>query len=325
MTCAQTSVILSTDTCCDEISADDFNQQWYNTPVDMSINVPFINPNLDPAQKLDLQKLLSKYASVISNVPGLTNAITHEIKLSSTEYFRCASYPVPLHLQDQFNDEVNTLLELGVIEPSNSPYSSPVIMVQKPDLSYRMVIDFRRINSYIVFDAEPTCNAEDDLHLFTGSKYFSEIDLTRAYHQIPLSDASKMYTAFPTNRGLMQFTRLPFGIVTACAVYVRLMRIVLSGISNVSFYFDNIFIFSKTWSEHLETLCLVFERLRLNGLTAKPTKCSFGVEKLSYLGYNLDGTSITPQQSKIDSITLTKPPTTTKRAKIFSRYGLILS
>lgn len=177
-----------------------------------------------------------------------------------------------------------------------------------------MVIDFRRINSCIVIDAEPTQRM-----IYTCLKdqniFFFRKDLTRAYHQVSLGDASKMYTAIPATRGLMQFTGLPFGIVT-CVVYVRRMRIVLSGIPNVSFYFDSICIFSKTWSEHLETFFLVFERLSSNGLTAMPIKRSFGVEKLSYLGYNLDGNSITPQQSRIESIALTKPPIT-KELKSF--------
>ena len=132
------------------------------------------------------------------------------------------------------------MLKLGIIRPSNSQYCSPVVLVKKSDDNYRLTVDFRTLNSISVFDAEPACSMENDLHLFTGSVYFSELDLTKAYHQIPLSERTKKLTAFATSKGLMEFTSLPFGMVTACATYARLMRIVVAGLRNVTLYFDNV-------------------------------------------------------------------------------------
>ena len=100
-------------------------------------------------------------------------------------------------------------------------------MVKKADGGYRMAIDYRAVNSITVFHAEPSCTVEEELYKFSGSKYFSELDLTKAYYQVPLTESSMPVTAFPTHRGLMEFTRLPFRLVTACATYVRLMRLVI--------------------------------------------------------------------------------------------------
>ena len=117
---------------------------------------------------------------------------------------------------------------------------------------------------------------EEELHLFSRAIYYSELDITKAYHQISLSDRAHPYTALNTYKGLMEFTRLPFGMVTACATYIRLMRMVLAGVSNVSFYFDNILVYSKDWPSHIRHISNVLERLSIHGLTFNPGKCKIG-------------------------------------------------
>ena len=137
------------------------------------------------------------------------------------------------------------MLELKIIQPSRSQCSSPVVMVRKSDGSYRMTIDYRALNSVTKFHAEPPCLVEEDLHQFADAKYFSELYLYRVYYQIKLSKNARQYTAFPTRHGLMEFVRLPFGLVNACSASAQLMRIVLRGLKNVNFYFDNIYVYGK--------------------------------------------------------------------------------
>ena len=175
----------------------------------------------------------------------------HYIRIKVDEPFRRTGYPVPIHLQSEFNSEVDKLLKLEIIEPSMSPYSSSPVLIRKPDNTYRMALDFRSLNSITEFDAEPMPTAESELYKFRDCQFISEIDITKAYYQVPLHEDSRKYTAFPTDKGLMQFTRMPFRLVTACATYVRLMRKVLDDLPFVICYFDNIFVASKTWKEHL--------------------------------------------------------------------------
>ena len=274
-------------------------------------SMPDVCSELHTTQKAELQQLLQTYTDVLSDKPGCTNSIVHDIKLTISSPTRSKVYPVPVHLKEHFESEVEKLLELGIIHPSKSSYCSPVVLVAK-DTGYRLIVDYRHLNSITVFDAEPACSVEEDLHKFTGAEYFSELDLTKAYHQIPLSEAAQQLSAFPTHKGLMEYSRLPFGLVTACATYIRLMRIVLAGLSEVIFYFDNIFIASKTWSEHVQTLSRVLDRLREHGLTAQPSKCRFGYSSLNYLGFVVDKHSITPQVSKIECIVNAPPPLTKK-------------
>ena len=105
---------------------------------------------------------------------------------------------------------------------------------------------------------------------------------------------------------------MPFSLVTACATYVRLMRIVLDGLPNVSFYFDNIFVYSSEWSTHTSALKSVLDRLQNHGLALKPSKCRFGVESIDYMGFVLSPDLLQPQVDKVTAIVFMTPPSTKK-------------
>ena len=159
-------------------------------------------------------------------------------------------------------------------------------------------------------------NIEEDLHLFHDAKYISEIDISKAYHQIPLEQNSRNYTAFQTHRGLMQYVKMPFGLVTACATYIRLMRIVLKDIP-CSVYFDNIFIITSTWDKHLDICCRILERLKEHGLTANPSKCHFGYDSVTYLGFKINKNFLAPLENKLEGIVNFPLPTSKKLLRSF--------
>ena len=194
-------------------------------------------------------------------------------------------------------------------------------MVKKSCGSYRMTTDFRALNSITEFHAEPACSLEDDLHKFANCNYFSELDLSKAYYQICLTERSKPLTAFATHRGLMEYNRLPFGLVTACATYARLMRILLADLDGVTFYFDNILIYSSSFNDHLKSIEQVLQRLKLHNLTIKPSKCRFGFKSLEYLGFIIGEGNLKPLTCKIDAIINLDPPTKIKPLRSF--LGLV--
>ena len=278
---------------------------------------PAFFEELSSKQTLALEQLMLRFKDVLSEEPGLTSTVHHEIKLVTSSPSRAKVYPVSVNLKAYFEEEVENLLRLGVVQQSSSPYSSPVVLVKKPDSSYRLTIDYRHLNSLTIFDAEPPCFIEEELHKFTGSVYYSEIDLTKAYYQIPMSEESKSLTAFPTHLGLMEFTRMPFGLVTAPASYIRRMRVVLAGLSSVVFYFDNVYVYSETFESHLLSLELVFKRLKLHGLTARPSKCRFGFPTMKYLGYIVSNSHLAPQNDKIEALLNLAPPSSKKSLRSF--------
>ena len=283
----------------------------------LQVSKPTICKTLDDSQRNDMGRVIAQFSGVLSELPGHTKTVSHSIKLKTTAPVRSKVYPIPFHLRSVFDEEVDSLLKLGIIQRSSSEFCSPVVLVKKPDESYRITIDYRALNSVSRFDAEPAFNLEDDFHRFSGSKFFSEIDITKAYYQVELDADSRPLTAFPTNRGLMEYTRLPFGLLTACATYARLMRIVLADIENVTFYFDNILVFTKNWLDHIKTLNAVFLRLQSHGLTANPSKCKFGFPTIEYLGFVISERGLAPQKTKVTAMVEAKPPTTKKGLRSF--------
>ena len=273
--------------------------------------------SLAPSQVSQVTDILHKYKSVISNKPGCTEALMHEIKVKSETIIRPKQYPIPAHLQSHFEAEVDSLLEMGIIRPSNSPHSSPRLLVRKPDGSHRLAIDFRYLNAISEFDAEPAPSLETELHKFSSSKYFSQLDICKAYYQILMHPESIKYTAFPSHRGLMEFVRMAFGLVTACSTYMRLMRKLLDGMEHVSFYFDNILIFTDSWDEHLVVLEMVFQRLREFNLTVKPSKCSVGFNSVEYLGFEIGNSELKPRYDRLQGIRNIPLPDTKTQLRSF--------
>ena len=137
------------------------------------------------------------------------------------------------------------------------------------------------------------CQNVDELFgTISGSKYFSKIDLSKGFWQIELDERSRPYTAFVTSEGLYQFKVMPFGLLTSPASFNRMMRKLLSGMSNVVSFLDDILVHTTTLEEHVTTLRELFERLRNANLTARPSKCEIGCRSLQYLGHTMSNGEI---------------------------------
>lgn len=201
--------------------------------------------------KLEAVKALCEsYDDILTDVPGTTDLVKHKIELTSSDPIRLKPYPIPFNMENVIKEEVRKMLQLNVIEPSVSPYSSPVVIAKKRDGSNRFCIDFRRLNAVTVFDAEPMPSAERIFSKLTGKKYVSKLDLSKGYWQVPLDDESKFLTAFSTPSGLYQFRTMPFGLVNAPATFSRLMRKLLHGMEGVDNFIDDIIVYTDTWEAH---------------------------------------------------------------------------
>lgn len=156
------------------------------------------------------------------------------------------------------------MLHQGVIEPSTSPYASPVVIVPKPDGRSRFCVDYRKLNAITHKDAYPLPRIDDTLDALQGCTHFSTLDLQSGYWQVPMAPDSKKYTAFATSRGLYQFRRMPFGLSNAPATFQRLMNSVLQGLllKHCLIYLDDVIVFGRNREEHNENLRLVMDRLR---------------------------------------------------------------
>lgn len=196
---------------------------------------------LSNTQVCELRGLLNEFSDVFSDIPNRTDVVQHSVKLKSDDPVHKKPYPVPYALRERMQKEIDNMTEVGIIEPSTSPYAPPVVLVRKDDSSIRFCCDYRALNSITVFDPRPMPRMDDFLNEVSRAKFISKIYLTKGYWQIPLDEDAKQKSAFVTPMGHYQFTVMPFGMVNAPATFVRLMHKVFDGLhSFVQCFIDDI-------------------------------------------------------------------------------------
>ncbi|GFW43216.1 hypothetical protein TNCV_1349801 [Trichonephila clavipes] len=199
--------------------------------------------------------------------------------------------------------EVNKMLELKIIEPGESDFTSPLILVEAQGKEARPCIDYRRLNKVTRTQFFPLPNIEELLEKVSAAKYISILDLTRGYWQIPLSPRAQRYASFVTTFGTFKPLRLPFGLKNAPYYFSRLMANLLRNCEDFAVpYLDDIAIFSLAWDDHLKHLKDVFDRLRSAKLHIKPSKCQFAQAYVKYLGHLVGQGLRTPGELKVQVI-----------------------
>ena len=258
---------------------------------------------------------------------GSTSVVTHSIDTGDNPPIRQAVRRTPFVLRQKVDDLVQGMLDQGVIQPSQSPWASPIVLVKKKDGSTRFCVDYRRLNSITKMDVFPLPRIDDTLDLLAGSMYFTTLDLASGYWQVKMSEESREKTAFTTYSGLYEFDVMPFGLCNAPATFQRLMESVLAGLTRkfCVVYIDDILVFSRTFEEHLIHLRQVMERLDRAGLRLKPKKCNFVRERVEYLGHVISKHGIEVDPAKIEAVRGFPQPTNLKALRSFlglaSYYG----
>ena len=254
---------------------------------------------------------------IFSELPGTTDLGEHAIDVTTNEAVRVKQYPMPYSTRQIIKDEVQNMLKYGVIEPSTSPYNSPVVLVRKKDGTYRFCIDFCRLNAITKFDTEPMGNQEDLIAKLRGDKYFTKLDLSKGYWQIPVAESSRPMTAFTTSEGSFQFKKLPFGLINSGATFNRVMRKLLKDAVDSDNYVDDILGHTVDWPEHMTMLRDVFERIRRAGLTLRPSKCAIGCDEVDFVGHKISNGEVQMDTSKLDKIKNAPQPQTKKEVRSF--------
>ena len=225
---------------------------------------------------------------------------------------------LPFHKRKEVHKHLDQMLAADVVEPSSSPWSSPVALVKKPDGSSRFCIDYRALNNVTRKDAYPLPRIDDTLDSLGGAKYFSTLDLQSGYWQVDVDSESRDKTAFSTLFGLYQFKRMPFGLTYAPATFQRLMAVVLRGLTPLMclVYLDDIIVFSTTF-EYIERLRLALSRLREAGLKLKPRKCRLLCEHVRFLGHVVSEQGVSTHPEKVRPIAEWPTPTCVQDVRSF--------
>lgn len=273
--------------------------------------------------KLDLYPLFQEFSELfsINNLQPTTSTTKHSIRLKENKIIQQKPYRVSPKNKAVLYEQIQQMLQASVIEPSNSEYSSPIVLVDKLGTQPRFCIDFRALNNITIDEPSNLPKITDTMKDLGDAKIFTVIDLKSGYWQVPLSDDSKRYTAFCTPEGhLYHFNVMPFGLKNAPCTFQRLMtQEVLSGYLQkfVMVYLDDIIIYSPNFELHKKHLRLVLERLRLHNLHVSPAKCQIASSSINYLGYRIEQDTNTPQTKHIKGILNFSIPKNKKQLQAF--------
>lgn len=281
-----------------------------------NVNIGCQNESL----KNDLIDLIREFNDIFyveGDKVTFTNAAQHEITLKpGTKPIFIKQYRVPQSLIPEMNKQIDELLENDIIEPSNSNWNSPILLVPKkegPDgkKQHRLVVDFRRINEVTESEAYPMPDWEEEISKMHGSKYFSTLDLHSAFHQILLDENSRILTSFQTSKRKFQFKRMPFGLKGSPITWQRTINSVLGSLleNKIMSYMDDIITYAETADEHMDNLRAIFAILRTNNLKLKVEKSSFICSEVKYLGHVIDCNGTRSDPKKVECINNFPKPT----------------
>ena len=207
----------------------------------------------------------------------------------------------------------------GVIEPSNSPWASPIVLVKKKDGSTRFYVDYRKLNSVTRKDSYPLPRIDDTLEALSGATWFSTLDLKSGYWQVEVHPSDRDKTAFSTGKGLWQFRVMPFGLCNAPATFERLMEKVLAGLplTVCLIYLDDILVPGRTFDDQIRSLWLVLLRLREAKLKLSPKKCTLFQREVKFLGHIVSKAGVSTDPEKLQAVRAWPRPSNVSEVRRF--------
>ena len=222
-------------------------------------------------------------------------------------------------LLEELKAQLDELLEKKFIQPSASPYGAPVLFAKKKNGKLRLCVDYRALNDQTVKNKYPIPRTDDLLDQLQGARYFTSLDLTSGYHQIPIRPEDRCKTAFRTRYGSFEFLVMPFGLTNAPATFQAWMNTILGPYldSFVIVYLDDILIYSKTEEEHEKHVEMVLDTLSKNKAFLQLSKCTFFQERVKFLGYELSPEGISTDKDLVSKILDFPAPETKTNVRSF--------
>ena len=263
---------------------------------------------ISTSEKEQLRNVIGKHLKVFAPTTGpdtRTTLTQHEIETGDALPIRQKVRRLPLAQQSIATEEINKMLDNDVIEPSDSPWAAPIVLVRKKDGSMRFCVDYRRLNNITRKDSYPLPNIDDTFDALGGAQYFCALDLAAGYWQVPMNDNAKAKSAFITKDGLFQFKVMPFGLCNAPATFERLMDRVLRGHlgNRCLVYIDDVIVYGKDFNSTLQNLDTILGCLEAAQLQLKAKKCDLFQKEILYLGFRISGEGIRPDPAKTAAVT----------------------
>lgn len=279
--------------------------------------------HLSTEQKIIADQVISQFRDISYEKRGLgrTSLITHPIDTGDAAPIRQRYYRMSPEKQRILVEQLDEMLKEDVVEPCESPWSSPVLVTPKKNGELRFCLDSRKLNAVTKKDAYSLPYMAEILDNLRDARYLSSIDLSKSFWQILIREEDRQKTAFYIpSRGTFQFKAMAFGLTNASATQQRLVDTLFYGPEfehRVFVFIDDVIIASNTFEQHVSLLTRVFDKLKTANLTIKFSKCQFFRNQLKYLGYIVDSNGLHADPEKVESITNYPTPTNRKDVRRF--------
>lgn len=271
-------------------------------------------------EKEIFKRITKKFATCFMNKIGEMREFSMGINTKDAKPIKMKPFRQNPFLRKKLKEMVDELCEEGIVKSSKSPWCSAAWLIEKRQKGeYRMVIDYRKLNSVTESDQFRPPRIDDTLESLGAGRIFSALDLRSGFYQLPVEGSSIPKTAFITSFGLFEFVRMPFGLKNGPAEYQRVMERILEGLLGkiCLVYLDDIIIFSKNLEDHESDLSQVMTRLMKAGITLKVNKCEFFKRELDYLGHHICDGKISPVSRNIEKLMSSKRPQNVKEIRRF--------
>ncbi|XP_036347413.1 uncharacterized protein LOC118756776 [Rhagoletis pomonella] len=282
-----------------------------------------VNEGLQDDGKQTVFKLLTDYDDCFSegiSTLGRSKTTTMSIEVTTPSPIVGRRYQVPFAKQQELSSILKELLANEVIRPSTSPHAASVVLVTKANGESRMCVDYRALNAVTIRKHFPMPVVEEQLSKLSGGRFFTTLDMTSGYYQIPIKEECKKYTAFLTHEGLYEHNVMPFGLVNAPMIFQEMVVKMISTLKSrnkVVSYVDEVIIATSSCEEGIAVLEEVLDAVRRDGLTLRPSKCQFLSNEVRFLGHEISSSGIAPGEMKTQCIKEFPRPTNVTQVRQF--------
>lgn len=294
-------------------------------------NILKLDERSDETEQFFLHKICEGYSDLFL-LPGekltSTNARVFKLPLIENKIINLPQYRIPEKHKQEVAKQIDKLLKGDVIEPSISPYNSPLLLVPKKSLEgsaeklFRLCIDYRQLNKNLQPYQFPLPRIDEILDQLGSAKYFSTLDLSQGFHQVLIDKKDREKTAFSTAYGHYHYKRCPFGLKTLPGFFQSMLNNILTGLQGETcfVYIDDVVIFAKDLEEHDRKLTDILNRFKQYNLKLNPDKCHFMRKEVIYLGHKCSENGVEPDDKLMNSITNFPRPKTVRQVQSF--HGL---
>jgi transposase InsO family protein len=276
-----------------------------------------------------LKNLVTKHRDVFAvNESGIikpAKIAPLKIRLDTDKPIRAPFRPIALALRPHAEKEIKRLMDLDILEHSNSPYHSPAFIIAKKGVNgentkYRLISDLRLVNKHVIRSYQPLPDMDSTTSLWHGCKLWSNLDMSQGYFQVELHESSRAITSSSIpGVSKFQYKRIPLGLSSSSSHFQGEIENLFLGMKSLQLvqYLDDLATASKSFEEMVKNLDLIFERLRSVGLVLKPEKTRLCQTKILWLGHIISEKGVQMNPEKIEGITKMSTPRTKKQVKSF--------